>query len=89
MDNVFSTYHPAVAFVFLACVIVFSMAAISVYVVISFIGAFIMSCVTRGFKPTARSLVWISTHVAHRHDRQPAFLRHGRPRSPAFRAVRH
>ena len=60
MDNVFSTYHPAVAFVFLACVIVFSMAAMHpVYVVISFIGAFIMSCVTRGFKPTARSLTWI------------------------------
>ena len=51
MDNVFSTYHPAVAFVFLACVIVFSMAAMHpVYVVISFIGAFIMSCVTRGFQ---------------------------------------
>lgn len=60
MDNVFSTYHPAVAFVFLACVIVFSMAAMHpVYVVVSFIGAFIMSCVTRGFKPTARSLTWI------------------------------
>lgn len=60
MDNVFSTYHPAVAFVFLACAIVFSMAAMHpVYVAISFAGAFITSCVTRGFKHTARSLVWI------------------------------
>ena len=60
MDNVFSTYHPAVAFIFLACAIVFSMAAMHpVYVVISFAGAFITSCVTRGFKRTARSLVWI------------------------------
>lgn len=60
MDNVFSTYHPAVAFVFLACVIVFSMAAMHpVYVVISFAGAFATSCVTRGFKHAARSLLWI------------------------------
>ena len=60
MDNVFSTYHPAVAFIFLACAIVFSMAAMHpVYVAISFAGAFITSCVTRGFKRTARSLVWI------------------------------
>ena len=60
MDNVFSTYHPAVAFIFLACAIVFSMAAMHpVYVAISFAGAFITSCVTRGFKHTARSLVWI------------------------------
>ena len=60
MDNVFSTYHPAVAFIFLACAIVFSMAAMQpVYVLISFAGAFATSCVTRGFKHTARSLVWI------------------------------
>lgn len=60
MDNVFSTYHPAVAFIFLACAIVFSMAAMHpVYVAISFAGAFITSCVTRGFKHAARSLVWI------------------------------
>ena len=60
MENVFSTYHPAVAFVFLACVLVFSMAAMQpVYVLISFAGAFATSCVTRGFKHTVRSLLWI------------------------------
>ena len=60
MENVFSTYHPAVAFVFLACALVFSMAAMQpVYVLISFAGAFATSCVTRGFGRTARSLLWI------------------------------
>lgn len=60
MENVFSTYHPAVAFVFLTCVLVFSMAAMQpVYVLISFAGAFATSCVTRGFKHTVRSLLWI------------------------------
>lgn len=58
--NPFATYHPAVAFVFLACAIVISMAALQpVFVALSFLGALACSVVCRGARPTAGSFVWI------------------------------
>ena len=59
MRNVFSTYHPTVGFAYLACAIVFCMAAFHpVYVGISFAGALAASFVFKGVKPTLRSLAW-------------------------------
>lgn len=58
--NPFATYHPAVAFVFLACAIVISMAALQpVFVALSFLGALVCSVVCRGARATAGSFVWI------------------------------
>lgn len=58
--NPFATYHPAVAFVFLACAIVVSMAALQpVFVALSFLGALACSVVCRGARATAGSFVWI------------------------------
>ena len=58
--NPFATYHPAVAFVFLACAIVISMAALQpVFVALSFLGALTCSVVCRGARATAGSFVWI------------------------------
>lgn len=58
-SNAFQTYHPAVAFAFLACAIVMSMAALQpVFCALSLAGALACSCVTRGVRPTARSLAW-------------------------------
>lgn len=58
--NPFATYHPAVAFVFLACAIVISMAALQpVFVALSFSGALACSAVCRGARATAGSFVWI------------------------------
>lgn len=57
--NAFATYHPAVAFAFLACAIVISMAALQpVFCALSLAGALACSCVTRGARPTVRSLAW-------------------------------
>ena len=56
--NPFATYHPAVAFVFLACAIVISMAALQpVFVALSFLGALACSVVCRGARATAGSFV--------------------------------
>lgn len=58
--NPFATYHPAVAFVFLACAIVISMAALQpVFVALSFLGALACSIVCCGARATAGSFVWI------------------------------
>lgn len=58
--NPFATYHPAVAFVFLACAIVISMAALQpVFVALSFLGALACSVVCRGARATAGSFAWI------------------------------
>ena len=58
--NPFATYHPAVAFVFLACAIVISMAALQPeFVALSFLGALACSVVCRGARATAGSFVWI------------------------------
>lgn len=58
--NPFATYHPAVAFVFLACAIVISMAALQpVFVALSFLGALACSVVCRGARATVGSFVWI------------------------------
>ena len=58
--NPFATYHPAVAFVFLACAIVVSMAALQpVFVALSFLGALACSVVCRGARATAGSFVWL------------------------------
>ena len=58
--NPFATYHPAVAFVFLACAIVISMAALQpVFIALSFLGALACSVVCRGARATAGSFVWI------------------------------
>lgn len=57
MHNPFLTYHPAVAFAYLACAIVFSMAVMQpVYVALSLVGAIVCSCVMRGGRRTARML---------------------------------
>lgn len=56
MSNPFSTYHPAVAFAYLACAIALSMAATQpVLAAISLTGAFLCSLVTRGARKTMRS----------------------------------
>lgn len=58
--NPFATYHPAVAFAFLACAIVLSMAAMQpVYVALSFAGAVACSLVCRGARATVGSFAWI------------------------------
>lgn len=58
--NPFATYHPAVAFVFLAYAIVLSMAAMQpVYVALSFAGALACSLVCLGARATAGSFAWI------------------------------
>ena len=60
MHNVFKTYHPAVAFCYLACVLVFTMTAIHpVYGALSLAGAFACSIITRGLRTTIGSLRWI------------------------------
>lgn len=57
--NAFQTYHPAVAFAYLACAIVVSMAALQpVFVVLSLAGALGCSAVVRGIRPTLGSLKW-------------------------------
>lgn len=59
LPNVFATYHPAVAFCYLACVIVLAMAAMQpVCVALALAGALGCSCVARGPRATARSLLW-------------------------------
>ena len=61
----FETYHPAVAFAYLACCIALSMAALQpVYVVLSLAGALVCACVTRGPRAAARSLAWALPLVA-------------------------
>lgn len=58
--NAFQTYHPAVAFAFLACAIVLSMAAMQpVFVALSFAGSLACSLVCRGARATVRSFIWI------------------------------
>ena len=58
--NVFQTYHPAVAFAFLACSLVLSMACMHpVYVALSLAGALACSCVCRGGRATLLSLRWV------------------------------
>lgn len=60
LNNVFQTYHPAVAFAFLASATVLCMAALHpAYVCLSLAGAFACSCVTRGACVSALSLRWI------------------------------
>ena len=57
MANPFNTYHPAVAFAYLACAIVFSMAVMQpAFVALSLVGAVVCSCVTRGGGRTVRML---------------------------------
>lgn len=63
--NAFQTYHPAVAFAYLACAIVLSMAAMQpVFVALSLAGAVACSAVTRGCRATARSFAWAVPLVA-------------------------
>lgn len=65
MANVFDTYHPAVAFCYLACAIALSMAALQpVYVALSVAGALACGCATRGARATARALAWALPLVA-------------------------
>lgn len=59
MRNVFSAYHPTVAFAYLAISIVFTMAAFHpVYVALSFMGALCASFVFKGVRRTVRSMAW-------------------------------
>lgn len=58
MRNPFLTYHPVVAFVYLACAIAFSMAVMQpMFVALSLMGAIACSCVTRGVRRTVRTFV--------------------------------
>lgn len=60
MTNVFHTYHPAVAFVFLASALALSMARLHpVFVALSLAGALACSCVCRGGRATLMSLRWV------------------------------
>ena len=60
MTNVFHTYHPAVAFVFLASALALSMACLHpVFTALSLAGALACSCVCRGGRATLLSLRWI------------------------------
>ena len=61
MRNPFRTYHPAVAFVYTACAIAFSMAVMQpVFVALSLMGAIACSCVTRGARRTMRTLAGVA-----------------------------
>lgn len=60
MTNVFHTYHPAVPFAFLACVLALTMACMHpVYVALSLVGALTCSTVCRGTRATLMSLRWV------------------------------
>ncbi len=60
MTNVFKTYHPAVAFVFLASALALSMACLHpVFTALSLAGALACSCVCRGGRATLLSLRWV------------------------------
>ncbi len=60
MNNVFQTYHPAVAFTFIVCAIVLSMIGMHpVFVSCALGGSLLCSAVVRGVKPTLSSLRWI------------------------------
>ena len=64
MNNPFSTYHPAVAFAFLACAIALSMAALQPVVsALSLAGAFACACVTRGWRHAVRMLGFVAVAV--------------------------
>ena len=71
MNNPFSTYHPLVAFLYLAVAICFSMIAFHpVYVGLSFVGALATSLACRGVRQTVRSswfllLMWAIVAVAN------------------------
>lgn len=56
----FDAFHPVVPFLYLACTIGFSMAAMQpVYVALSVCGSLASSCAARGVRPTLSSLPWI------------------------------
>ncbi len=60
MTNVFQTYHPAVAFAFLASALALSMACLHpVFTALSLMGALACSCVCRGGRATLLSLRWV------------------------------
>lgn len=60
MTNVFHTYHPAVAFAYLACAIALAMACMHpVYAALSLAGALAASAVCRGLRATLLSLRWV------------------------------
>lgn len=60
MGHVFKTYHPAVAFAYLACAIACTMAVMHpLYAALSLAGALACSCVTRGGRATVLSLRWV------------------------------
>lgn len=60
MGNVFHTYHPAVAFAYLACVLALTMACLQpLFVAVSLIGALMCSAVCRGGRATLLSLRWV------------------------------
>lgn len=60
MQNVFHTYHPAVAFIFLVCALGLSMCCMHpVYAAFSLAGALACSCVCRGGRATLLSLRWV------------------------------
>ena len=64
MRNPFLTYHPAVAFVYLACAIAFSMVVMQpAFVALSLMGAIACSCVTRGVRRTVRTLAGVALLV--------------------------
>ena len=71
MHNPFSTYHPLVAFLYLAIAICFTMLAFHpVYVGMSLVGAFVASIVFRGLRKTLSSswfllIMWVIVAIAN------------------------
>lgn len=65
MQNPFSTYHPAVAFAYLACAIALSMAAMHpALAVISLLGSLACSLVVRGLRRTVHACALAAAAVA-------------------------
>lgn len=59
MNNVFHSYHPAVAFLFLACALALTMACMQpLFAAVSFAGSLVCSAVCRGGRATLLSLRW-------------------------------
>lgn len=59
-DNVFAPYHATVAVVFFTCALVFTMVSMNpACVAVSLAGSLLCSGITRGWRTTGRTLLWI------------------------------
>ena len=60
MDNSFTQYHAAVAIVFFACALVFTMASMNPACVgLAFVGSLVCSIMVRGWSATVGTLRWM------------------------------